>query len=56
MHVELHVPGTVLVVSKDKEDDSHEDVLVAVRDTFQVAVRKLRHYLERLHKVAERHA
>ena len=54
VHVEMHVPGNVLVVSRDNQSDaSHEDPLVAVRDTFQVAVRKLRHYLARIHSTTE---
>ena len=55
VRVELHVPGDVLVVSRDHQDDhSHEDVYIAVRDTFQVAVRMLRHYLQRIHSTAAR--
>ena len=50
VHVELHVPGDVIVVSRDHEDNArHEDLTRTVRDTFQIAVRKLRHYLQRIH-------
>ena len=51
VHLELHVPGDVLVVSRDHQDRAnHDDLMVAIRDSFQIATRKLRHYLERLHE------
>ncbi len=47
--IELHVPGDVLVINRDHRDDAvHEDLSSAVRHAFQVAVRALRHYVERL--------
>ncbi len=50
VHIEIRVPGDVLVVSRDHKDDAaHEDLLVAVRDAFQAAVRMMRHYLQRMH-------
>ncbi len=50
VRIELHVPGEVLVVSRDHHDDaSQEDLPTAVRHAFQVAVRKLRHYVEKRH-------
>ena len=50
VHIELHVPGDVLVVNRDRQDDvSHEDLPTAVRDAFHLSVRMLRHYLQRLH-------
>lgn len=56
VRLELHVPGDVIVVSRDHPDDaSHEDLLVSVRDTFQIADRKLKHYIERLHAAPDRH-
>ena len=48
VRLEVHVPGDVLVVSRDHQDHAdHEDVHIAIRDTFQAGVRMLRHYLQR---------
>jgi ribosome-associated translation inhibitor RaiA len=48
-HIQLTVPGKVLVVSHDSEDRSHEDPYVAVRDAFDAARRQLEDYA-RLHR------
>ncbi|MEL7368642.1 MAG: HPF/RaiA family ribosome-associated protein [Myxococcota bacterium] len=51
VHLEIHVPGDVLVVSRDHNDARHEDPYRAVRDTFHAAVRMLRHYVQRIHAI-----
>lgn len=40
--IELHLAGAPLVVNRDPgKDHGHEDVYVALRDAFDVAVRRL---------------
>lgn len=47
--IELHVPGDVLFIKPDHAEDAvHEDLASAIRNAFQIAVRKLRHYVQRL--------
>lgn len=42
VHVVLHVPGKDIVAGRSNpKDHSHEDVYVAIRDTFAAAVRQL---------------
>lgn len=46
--VDLTVPGDEIVVNRNPEDDqSHEDVYVAIRDAFDAAERQLKEYAER---------
>lgn len=46
--VELHVPDTEIVVSRNPSDNhAHEDVYVAIRDAFNSARRQLREYEQR---------
>ena len=55
VRIELHVPGDVLVVSRDHHNDAaQEDLSSAVRQAFQIALRMLRHYVQRLHAEAPR--
>jgi ribosome-associated translation inhibitor RaiA len=41
VRVELAVPGTMLVVSRDTADHAHENVYVALSDAFRAARRQL---------------
>lgn len=42
VRIELHLPDKTIVTSQ-----AHEDVYIAVRDSFEVAVRELRSYAQR---------
>jgi ribosome-associated translation inhibitor RaiA len=47
--VTLFVPGSEIVVNRDpSEKQSHEDVLVAVRDSMESARRQLEDYVDRM--------
>jgi ribosome-associated translation inhibitor RaiA len=49
VRVELTVPGDTLVVSRDTGlDHTHENVYVALSDSFRAARRRLRHFAQRL--------
>lgn len=41
VHIELHVPGHDLRVTRESKDHSHEDISIAVRDAFNAAYRQL---------------
>jgi cold shock CspA family protein len=48
LHVDLTVPGDEIVVRRDpREDATHEDVYVVVRDVFDAAKRQLEDYVRR---------
>jgi len=47
VHIELGVPGDKLIVDRQRDDHSHEDVYVALRDAFKAAERQLRDYAEK---------
>lgn len=48
--IDLTVPGHELVVSKDPGDEKkHEDLYIAIRDSFKAARRELIAYNDRLH-------
>lgn len=46
--IQIGVPGTELVVDREKANPAHEDMEVALRDAFEAARRKLQDY-ERRH-------
>lgn len=49
VRVELAVPGTTLVVSRDTGvDQSHENVYAAISDAFRAARRQLQTYAQQL--------
>jgi ribosome-associated translation inhibitor RaiA len=49
IRIVLTVPGAVLVVSRDPgTDDAHEDIHVAIRDSFRAARRQLEDHVRRL--------
>ena len=55
LRVELAVPGRVLVVNRDpQEDQSHEDIYVAIRDAFDAVRRQLEDYAHEM-RVSRRH-
>lgn len=48
VHIELHVPGTVLVVTRNTgTSDAHEDFYVAMRDAFDAIERQLTQWKEK---------
>jgi len=49
--IDLTVPGHEFVVSRDPaQKDSHEDIYVAIRDSFNAARRELQTYSEKMQK------
>ena len=54
VRIDLLVPGDEIVVNRDHHHDrAHEDVLVALRDSFLIARRRLEDYVRR-HQGAEK--
>lgn len=56
-HITIHlsVPGEELVVRRDpKETRDHEDIQIAIRDSFDTMERRLRDYTGKLKKVDRR--
>lgn len=57
VRVDLVVPGGELVVNRDHHrDHTHEDVFVALRDSFLAARRRLEDHVRRLQTNGKRHA
>ena len=57
VRVDLVVPGGELVVNRDHHrDHAHEDVFVAMRDSFLAARRRLEDHVRRLQGEGKRHA
>lgn len=57
-HISIHlsVPGEDLVVRRDpKETKIHEDIQIAIRDTFDTMERRLKDYAQKLKSVDRRH-
>jgi ribosomal subunit interface protein len=54
VRVEVGVPGRELVALSRAEDPSHEDVYVALRDTFSALTRQLEDYQRRQRDAARR--
>ena len=40
--IDLSLPGEKIVVARDPDDHSHEDVYIAIRDAFEAARRQLK--------------
>jgi len=40
--IDLSLPGEKIVVARDTDDHSHEDVYIAIRDAFEAARRQLK--------------
>jgi len=56
VRVDVVVPGGEIVVNRDHHlDHAHEDALVAVRDAFDAARRRLEDHLRRLRGAEKRH-
>jgi ribosomal subunit interface protein len=56
VRVDLRVPGGQIVVNRDHHlDHAHEDVFVAVRDSFAAARRRLEDHVRRLRGVEKHH-
>lgn len=48
VHVHLSLPGEDIVVGRDSaEDHAHEDVYVAIRDSFEAVRRQLKKHIRR---------
>ena len=48
IHIDIGIPGERIVVSRDAGfDHAHEDVYVAIRDSFDAAKRKLEDYVRK---------
>ena len=45
--IDLSLPGEKIVVARDPNDQSHEDIYIAIRDAFEAARRQLKKYLRR---------
>lgn len=57
VRVDLRVPGGEIVVNRDHHlDHAHEDVFVALRDSFAAARRRLEDHVRRLRGVEKVHA
>lgn len=57
VRIDLTVPGAELVVNHaPSEDHSHEDIYVAVRDSFDAARRRLEDYVRRRRGEIKTHA
>jgi ribosome-associated translation inhibitor RaiA len=53
VHVDVTLPGSHLVVSRDARNaHTHEDPLIAIRDSFDAAVRRLEDYTKRRRDLA----
>ena len=53
VHVHLSLPGDDIVVGNDSSDDhSHEDVYIAIRDSFEAVRRQLKKHIR---QTRERH-
>lgn len=56
VRVDLAVPGGKIVVNREPgEDHGHEDLLVAIRDAFDAARRRLQDHMKRLDGVRKQH-
>lgn len=56
VRLDIHVPDGELVISRERRGHhAHEDVYVAIRDSFDAAVRQLEDYARRRRGEAKRH-
>lgn len=56
VHVEAHVPNGDIVASRDPgKNHAHEDVYVAIRDSFNAVIRQLEDYTRRQRGRVKRH-
>jgi len=57
VRVDVRVPGSAIVVNRDHHlDHAHEDVFVAIRDSFAAARRRVEDHSRRLRGVEKSHA
>ncbi|MCC9624382.1 HPF/RaiA family ribosome-associated protein [Thalassospira sp. MA62] len=47
VHFGINVPGKEIVVKRDSADHAHEDVYIALKNSFQAARRQLQEYVEK---------
>ncbi|MEQ8508981.1 MAG: HPF/RaiA family ribosome-associated protein [Rhodospirillaceae bacterium] len=53
--IHLSVPGEDLVVRRDPKDTkSHEDIMIALRDSFETMERRLKDYTAKIKKIDRR--
>lgn len=56
VHIDLHVPGSVIAVTREPEkDERHDEPALAVRDAFRIAKRQLSQYSARMRSEVKIH-
>lgn len=48
VHFGIHVPGKEIMVKRDSADHAHEDVYIALKNSYQAARRQLKEYVDRM--------
>ncbi|OSQ46825.1 HPF/RaiA family ribosome-associated protein [Thalassospira alkalitolerans] len=48
VHFGINVPGKEIMVKRDSADHAHEDVYIALKNSYQAARRQLKEYAERM--------
>lgn len=48
VHFGISVPGKEIMVKRDAADHAHEDIYVALKNSFEAARRQLKQYAERM--------
>lgn len=48
VHFGISVPGKEIMVKRDSADHAHEDVYVALKNSFQAARRQLKEYADKM--------
>lgn len=56
VHIDLHMPGNVVVINREPERDSrHDDVSLAIRDAFKAAKKSMQCYIDKLRNEIKYH-
>ncbi|KZB56590.1 HPF/RaiA family ribosome-associated protein [Thalassospira xiamenensis] len=48
VHFGINVPGKEIMVKRDSADHAHEDVYIALKNSYQAARRQLKEYVDRM--------
>ncbi|AUG51822.1 HPF/RaiA family ribosome-associated protein [Thalassospira marina] len=48
VHFGINVPGKEIMVKRDSADHAHEDVYIALKNSYQAARRQLKEYAEKM--------
>ncbi|OKH88850.1 HPF/RaiA family ribosome-associated protein [Thalassospira sp. TSL5-1] len=48
VHFGINVPGKEIMVKRDSADHAHEDVYIALKNSYQAARRQLKDYAEKM--------